>query len=806
LLVEGTTDHAIFMLSPEGLVLTWNAGAARIKGYSAAEVIRRHFSVFFTAEDIAAGHPDFELQTASREGSYFEEGWRVRKDGTLFWASVTITALRNEQGVLQGFGKVTRDLTERRDARDAMAQARGDQHQIFETLAEGVILYAVADGAPQRLTVEVANAAALAILGVDRSTLSSMVVEPAAHRDIVDSNGKPMDRAALPFAVTARTGQSVSDFVWGWRTSGGERRWLSSHSRALVGPAESTAKVVFSMADITDRHNAKRELEIAHARFSALVEHGADVICIVDLDTVVRYASPAYQGVYGEDPEVRLGRPLSELIHAEDREKLLDVLTEIAVVPGMAATVECRIVRIDGTIRHLEVTAANHVSDPAVAGIVTNSRDVTDRVQTATRLAYDAMHDALTGLPNRALLLDRLGQALARAERPKSHCALLFIDLDHFKHVNDSLGHHAGDELLGVIGDRLQQILRPGDTVARLGGDEFVILAERVSNPGAAHVIAERARQAVNEPVEIVGQILSIGCSIGIALSDGNRAEVLLQQADTALYKAKARGRGRWELYDQAMRISAQRRLETEALVRDALRNEHVVVHYQPIVDLQTGAHIGSEALVRILDSREKLVSPDDFVPVAEESGLIIPLGLEVLRQACEHHATSRRCGSAVARISVNLSAKQLRTSGLVQDVSGALADAGLTGSDLCLELTESALIEADDLTRRAVQQLTDCGIAIALDDFGTGMSSLVHLREFPIRELKIDRSFVAGLGENARDTEVVKAVISLGRALGLDTVAEGVETERQATILAELGCALGQGYLYGRPAPTIAR
>lgn len=809
LLVDEATGYAVFMLSPEGLVMTWNLGAEQLEGYVAAEVVGRNFSLFYAAEAVEAGQPAYDLEVAAAAGQYEEQGWRIRKDGSRFWACVTIAALRDDQGVLRGFGTVICDLTERISAGETVARLHVDQQGVFETLAEGVILYSVGPG--QVTHLELATTAACTLLGTDETTLRRMSSCPGEDWgdeegvSICDVDGRPLPRKDLPSAVTARTGASVHDFVWGW-SNGGTTRWLSSNSRPMVDEAGTTTGVVFSMVDVTERHNAQRALTAAHARFSALVEHSSDVICILGADAVVLYASPAYRAVYGEDPADRLGRPLTDRIHVEDRHGLESVLNRLVGRSNDVLSVDCRIVRADGGIRHLEVTATNHLADAAVGGIVTNSRDVTDRVETTTRLAHQAMHDTLTGLANRALLLDRVTQALARAQRTKTRCALLFIDLDHFKRINDSLGHAAGDSVLVTVANRLVAALRPGDTIARLGGDEFVLVTEGVEADSAC-IIASRVRQAVKEPVVIYGQAITIDCSVGITLSGSSRSEALLQQADSALYRAKAHGRGRWEMYDQAMRLDAQRRLDTEAMINRALDHDGVVVHYQPIVSLPSGRVVGSEALARIVAAnRDGLVPPDEFIPVAEESGLIIPLGLQMLRRACDQQAKWAAGTDSAARpvwVSVNLSACQLRSPDLVDDVQRIVSASGLPGSALCLELTESTLMESDSSARGSLQELRDLGIGIALDDFGTGMSSLAHLRQFPVNILKIDRSFVAGLGTNQGDTEVAKSIVGLGRALGLGVIAEGVETKLQAHMLSDLGCPEAQGYLFGRPTPA---
>lgn len=800
MLVENTVDYAIFMLSPTGEVLTWNAGAQRVKGYEAAEIIGRSFSVFYPEELRAAGHPEHELQIAAAQGRYAEEGWRVRKDGSSFWASVSITALRDATGRLVAFGKVTHDLTARQRANEALVRLQANQQRVLEAIAEGVILYSTEAGG---LTVTLANTNAYSLLETDADGLQAWAGGARSLPGLCDTAGHPLRREQLPDMVTAGTGRPVDHVVWGWRDRSGRQRWLNSSSRPVLDDQGVLVGVVFSVLDITERHEARVQLTQTRSRFAALVEHSSDVICILDPDGVVRYASPAYAGIYGEPVEQRLGRPLSERLHPDDRAKVTDVLRELRSIPGEVLTVECRLTQPDGAVRHVELTATNRLADPAVNGIVTNSRDVTERVETAARLTYEAMHDSLTGLANRALLLDRLTQSLGRAKRSRTRCALLFIDLDHFKTINDSFGHAYGDELLTQAAARLARALRPGDTLARLGGDEFVILAEQVAGTGQAQAIAQRATEAISEPITIEGRRIISGCSIGITLSDGDNPEEVLQQADTALYRAKARGRSRWELYDQAMRIGAQRRIDTEARIRHALDTGGVVVHYQPIVSLPTATVVGREALLRLRGPGGELIPPAEVVPTAEDSGLIVPLGLEVLGQACAQQAAWATGGRETAsRLSVNVSARQLRSPTLTATVERVLAETGLPPHELCLELTETALIEADQSTRRTVTELAGRGVLIALDDFGTGWSSLAYLRRFPIGALKIDRSFVGGIGPDRNDTEVVKAVIGLGHALDLLVIAEGVETPTQAALLTDLGCDEAQGNLYGRPAP----
>ena len=428
------------------------------------------------------------------------------------------------------------------------------------------------------------------------------------------------------------------------------------------------------------------------------------------------------------------------------------------------------------------------------------------RAQVAERaLLHQAFHDTLTALPNRALFADRLGQALARRERRPTEAAVLFLDIDRFKWVNDSLGHAAGDELLVGVAHRLQRVLRPGDTVARFGGDEFVVLCEEMGSGDEALLVADRMRHVLAAPFELGGREIGLTASIGIALastSTHDTPDALLRDADAAMYRAKERGRDRVELFDDQMRSRAMARLETESALRRALEYGQMKVYYQPVVKLSTGRVAGVEALVRWNHPERGLVSPSEFITVAEETGLIVALGGFVLTEACLQVArwNCRHPASPPLTVSVNLSAHQLRTRGLRDLVIRALKQSGLQPRFLCLEITETALVEDADASRAALDGLKDLGVTLAVDDFGTGYSSLIYLRRFPVGVLKIDRSFVVGLGTNAEDTAIVSGVVGLARALGMLAVAEGVETPEQAVRLAELGCPLGQGYHWSKP------
>jgi diguanylate cyclase (GGDEF)-like protein len=435
---------------------------------------------------------------------------------------------------------------------------------------------------------------------------------------------------------------------------------------------------------------------------------------------------------------------------------------------------------------------------------VVNSHDITERKRAEAQLAYNAFHDGLTGLPNRVLFLDRLNQVVGRIARaPSTTCAVLFLDLDRFKTVNDSLGHAVGDQLLVEVAQRLRANVRAGDTVARFGGDEFAILLESVHARRRAADVARRILAALKQPFLLAGQEIVSGASIGIALVPPGEPEVgeLLQDADIAMYQAKRSGGGAYRIADPAMHAAATVRLQLESDLRRAVEHGAFILHYQPKMTMDGQRVVGVEALVRWNHPTRDLVAPGEFIPLAEEIGLIVPLGEWVLRQACQQIRAWQVAGLNVPSVHVNLSAQQLKVAGLLDTIRSALAAAGLSGSELGLELTESLLMEDPEMTRELLQQMRALGIqSLAIDDFGTGYSSLSYLQRFPVSELKIDQSFVRDITTNTSSAAIAAATIALAHSLGLTVIAEGVESDAQRARLEQMGCDYFQGYLVRPP------
>jgi len=549
---------------------------------------------------------------------------------------------------------------------------------------------------------------------------------------------------------------------------------------------------------------SQAQLTASESRFRALIEHSSDVVTVFDLGSTISYDSPSCQTVLGYAPGERVGTNGFSYLHDDDRIRALEVLTQVAEHGG-TAEVELRIRHRDGSYLWAETSVTNLLHEPEVNGFVANFRDVTARKALEDQLAHQAFHDPLTGLANRALLLDRIDHALASAQRdPKRRLAVVYLDLDDFKAVNDVFGHEAGDSLLREAADRIAGVLRPGDTASRLGGDEFAVLLENLVESDLAYEIGARLLEALQAPFEANGEDVSVSASIGIAVnaSDDDAAS-LLRNADLAMYRAKGDGKGRFEIYEAGMHALVVDRVALKADMRRAIDAGEFEPHYQPIVDLATGKISGVEALVRWHHPDRGLVSPASFIPMAEETGLIVRIGSHVLHRACADAMRWRAefGADAPVHMSVNLSPRQIQDPGVVIDVADALARSGLPPHALILEITESYLLTDTDGAARTLSRLKELGVRIALDDFGTGYSSLTHLDRFPVDVLKIDKSFVDSLADtDGERSSLVDAIVNLGMTLGIQITAEGIERPEQLARLRSMGCEMGQGFHFARP------
>jgi diguanylate cyclase (GGDEF)-like protein/PAS domain S-box-containing protein len=637
------------------------------------------------------------------------------------------------------------------------------------------------------------------------------------------------------------------------RTKSGRILQVLLRADAIKAQSGEIVGLIYINTDITDRKRTEQELRQSEKRFRSLIENGRDIIVILDEKGFCRYVSPSQERILGYPTAEVLGRSVFELIHPDEVPMVAQVFKGVLQMPKVGlGLAEYRVRHKDGFWCVLEAVATNLLSEPSVQGIVVNCHDVTERKVAEDQLLHDALHDALTELPNRALLTDRLSQAFARVKRhPNYQFAVLFLDLDRFKVINVSLGHRTGDRLLVAIARRLLTCLRPGDTAARLGGDEFVILLEEIQGVEEAIAQAKEIQKAIEQPLHLEGNKVSITASIGIALSSGEYQWPgdILRDADIAMYRAKALGKARYEVFTSAMHIRAVALMHLEHDLRQSVEELNLkysmldlgfgagessllyeadrklerakfsistpklecpfTVYYQPIVSLKTGLVVGFEALVRWLHPERGLVSPMEFIAMAEETGLIMPLGLWVLSESCRQiikwQSLQLPVDQSLLTVAVNLSGRQFSEPDSIDQIKQVLHETGVDTRCLKLEITESVVMEDGEAAAAMLSQLRELGIELCIDDFGTGYSSLSYLHKFPIHTLKIDRSFVSRIGPAGENLEIVRAIVMLARSLGMEVVAEGVETPVQLAQLRDLGCEYGQGYFFSRPLDSEA-
>ncbi len=615
----------------------------------------------------------------------------------------------------------------------------------------------------------------------------------------VETASIPSRPAGLPYVATA----FVYLLAIGYRVSTG-----TTAPRVLAVGAVVVTALVLVRKWVALNENARlvsaaaaRERE---ARFRAIVQHASEMLLIVDGDFTITYASPAAIDAL-RSTELVGGRLLS-LVVKDDVPAAVRLLGRAVAAGRESVRGEWRLRASDGRVLLAEHVATCLLDEPSVRGIVLNSRDVTERAELEQKLTHQALHDPLTQLANRTLFQDRLDHACRRAARSPDSVALLFLDLDDFKRVNDSLGHAAGDALLVEMSARVAAQLRGGDTLARLGGDEFAILLEGVEDVEMPPMVAARLLSALRDPITIAGKAIHVGVSIGIATTrDASTPVELMRNADLAMYIAKSRGKDGCAAYEPHMYEAMAMRLDVEADLRRAIDAGELRLVFQPVFGLRDRRVVGAEALVRWTHPVRGDISPATFIPIAEEAGLIIPIERWVLHEACRHARRWYEEGGEPIVVGVNISARHIHDPSLLADVRAALEASDLPPGHLALEITESVLMRDSADVARVLGDLKRLGVHLALDDFGTGYSSLSYLQRFPIDMLKIDKAFVAPLAATSFDARLVRAIIALGESLGMLIVAEGIETEAQRLALVELGCAVGQGFLFSHPLSSDA-
>ncbi len=549
----------------------------------------------------------------------------------------------------------------------------------------------------------------------------------------------------------------------------------------------------------------QQTLRESEKRFRALIENSIDIIMILNPDGKVIYSSPSAQRFLYDFDQNHLNVSIFNIIHANDRQLVRHTLQKVVKNSSEKQYIKEFKIKND---RHkwqiFEAVFTNLISDSYIEGIVVNCHNITDRKIAEEKLLHDAFHDSLTELPNRALFMDRLSNAFARYQRHyQDKFAVIFINLDRFKIVNDSLGHLAGDQLIIEVANRLKQDMRHDDSVARMGGDEFAVLLEYVQSEENVEYIAQRIQKLLQLPFNINNQQVYTSASIGIALpnKDYKSATDILRDADTAMYRAKTLGKARQEVFNTSMYADNLAQLKLEIDLRQALQRNELELYYQPIILLETGLICGFEALLRWKNSQRGMISPNEFIPIAEETGLILPIGWWTLQQACQQtYNWQQQFSLHSLTISVNLSGRQFSQPRLVAQIDEILSRTCLDHHSLKLEITETTIMENDEIVMGILSELKAMNIQLNIDDFGTGYSSLSRLRNFPIDTLKIDRSFVMTMDAELQNLEITKAIISMADSLEIDVIAEGIETAAQLALLRDLKCKYGQGYFFSKP------
>lgn len=664
-------------------------------------------------------------------------------------------------------------------------------HHLFDTFPLPTL---VCD--TRRLRVLEANAAALAEYGYSREEMLKLTLGELGLAD---------DAERLANTLLQMTGGNSDAGAWTQlRKDGSTFEAELSSCRAQF--ARQQARVV-CVRDVTRRIRMEQALWQDVERYGLLTRATSDAVLDWDLKTDTVWYNENFERLFGgrKDDGVFNIAALLEQVHVDDRARVQQHLFDATKSTDERWRDEFRMTRPDGSILH--AYARGHITrgdDKRAKRAVIVLQDITTRKEAEERTRFLADHDELTGLPNRNLFKQSLNQALQRAERNNKMLSILFFDLDRFKNINDSLGHDAGDEVLRTVAERLNSCVRKVDVVARFGGDEFAVLVEGLTAEDQAGTVARKILEALSRPMLLHGRQYRPAASIGISTypTDGRDAQSLQKHADIAMYRAKEEGRSTFQFYSEQLNTHSLQRLEFESNLSNALNNREFVLHYQPKLDVATGKVTSMEALIRWVSPQFGLVSPGQFISIAEESGLILPLGRWIAQTACVQNSAWQKGGLPALRVAINISARQMADKGLVDFIAETVRKTGIDPSCLELEITESAVMSNQDYAEKVLRRFKELGFHLTMDDFGTGYSSLAYLKRFPFDSVKIDQSFVRGIPASRDDIAIVEAIIAMAHSLQLKVVAEGVETEEQLDLLRKLGCDTIQGYYFSKPIP----
>lgn len=781
-------NDVIYLHDLKGNYLSVNDAIERIFGYSREEMMGRNMAEVVVPEHLerVRGKLLSKLDGSAKQTAY--ELDCIRKDGSLVTLEVNSTVI-TENGVPVAVQGIARDVTERKLANEALRESEIKYRDLFENANDLIYTHDLSGNFTSL------NRAGERITGFTREEALTrniaQVVAPgslAAARDMIAKKVGGDDSTTYEIDIVAKDGRTVS---------------LELSTRLIYEKGRPVA-VQGLGRDITERKRQDEAIKESELRYRQLGEGISHQVWTADASGKMDYVNERMMA-YLDRTSAQLisNNEWPALVHPDDLPACYS-RWQHSIETGETYDVEFRLRRYDGVYRwHKARATCGRDENGNISKWFGTNTDIDDQKQSEEKLNFFACHDPLTNLPNRAEFMNHLQQAIGRARsNPLTRFAVLFLDLDRFKVINDSLGHLVGDRLLCQIGRRLEKNIRPGDVVARLGGDEFTILLNRTGGMDDIIQVAERVQRNLSKAFQIDGYEVFTSASIGIIISDDimRQPEDFLRDADTAMYRAKAAGKARYEIFDREMHAQNLNQLELETDLRHAIERQEFELFYQPIVEIPSCRVTEFEALVRWRHPRYGLVGPNDFVNAAEESGLIIPLGNWIIHQACRQLAEWQKGSKDKLAISVNLSAKQLMHPSLVEHVRSVLQETELSSKQLKIEVTESTVMEHSERSLSVLSELAALGISLSTDDFGTGYSSLSYLQRFPFNRLKIDRSFVNQMGDNSKSTAIVKTIHMLGENLGLEVVAEGIETERQLDALMLFGCRYGQGYFFARP------
>jgi diguanylate cyclase (GGDEF)-like protein/PAS domain S-box-containing protein len=798
-------QESYYELDLAGNLIFVNNTVCRNIGYSKDELIGMNYQQYTEKEELQRVFQVYS-QVYLTGKPLDEFGWRItRKDGTKMYIEGSIALKKDSEGKTIGFKGLHHDITERKRMEEALQRSETKFRMLYDSTSDAVMLL-------DEKGFFDCNKAALKMFGCATR-------EEFCTKHLADFSPPQQPNGTDSMALANRmiaTAMEKGSHRFEWmhkRNDTGENFPADVLLNAMQLDGKPVVQAV--VRDITERKRNEKELRESEERYRLIAENTADTIAVFDLNLNPTYISPSILKLRGYTVEEVMTQTLDQMLTPDSLQKASKVFTDEMLLEsnGTADTARTALMELeeyckDGSTVWVELAASylrNEDSNPT--GILTIVRNITERKLAEEKIKYQATHDALTGLPNRLMFSQLLNQAIKSARRYKRQFAVLFIDLDRFKIINDTMGHDAGDQLLQEIAARLKQTLRAVDVIGRLGGDEFIVLIDEVSDSSHVSTVAYKILTSIIKPIILMGQECRITASIGISIypEDAEDEQSLMKNADIAMYLAKEEGKNNFQFYSKDIQSKSLERLSIETNLRFALERNELSLHYQAKVDFKTNVITGVEALLRWQNPSLGSVTPTQFIPVAEESGLIIPIGRWVMKTACAQNVAWQQQGLPAVCMAVNLTLRQLTDDSLIDDIRIALNDSGMAPNLLELEITESMVMHNPAHIISILAKIKSMGVRLAIDDFGTGYSSLAQIKHFPIDTLKVDRSFIRNIPQDVEDKAIAEAIIAMGKTLSLTVVAEGVETQEQLDFLREHSCDEMQGYHFSKPiAPEL--